>query len=336
MTTMLHIAAQKPNLRAWPEVFRKALREIGELTIVEEGEAIAPPQRAELIRRCRILITSWDSARVPAELAADRGGLEYICNLTGSVGKFVPLELIEAGIPVTNWGDAPAHRLAEGAMALLLAVLKDLPRRVRIIREDGWRPDANTHGGSLEGMNVGIYGFGVIGRCFLELLRPFRGVIRIYDPYVSDFPSDCIVVHSLRDLFRPSEAIVIHAGLSEETRKSVTAELLALLPDQAIIINTARGAIIDQEALFAELKSGRLRAGLDVLDPDRLAPGHPARLWENCILTTHDIGGGRPFGDREPDRLDRMHEICLDNIRRHLARQPLRFLMDRDRYLRST
>ncbi|MCX7016808.1 MAG: hypothetical protein NTW86_30330 [Candidatus Sumerlaeota bacterium] len=336
MVKLLHIAAKKPEPRAWPPLFQEALRAVGELILVENGEAMTELERAERIRHCDILLTSWGAAMVPEELIVDRGRLKYICHVTGTVRKFIPRTIIEAGIPATNWGDTPAGRVAEGAMTLLLTLLKDLPRRGRIIREGGWRPDALTHTETLEGLRVGVYGFGAIGRRFVDMLRPFRPVIRIFDPYVGDFPADCVAVRSLEELFANSDVIAIHAGLSDETRHSVTAELLAKLPDQGIVINTARGAIVDQAALFAELEKGRLRAGLDVLEPDRLPDGHPARQWENCILTAHNLHALHTYGDAAPNRLDLMHDVALDNIRRFLAGQPLRFVMDVERYIRST
>ena len=94
---------------------------------------------------------------------------------------------------------------------------------------------------------------------------------------------------SLEALVAASEVLVIHAGLSDETRGAVGAGQLATLPDGGVVINTARGAILDQEALFAELASGRLRAGLDVLEPDTLAPQHPMLARDNCLLTYHQL-----------------------------------------------
>ncbi len=336
MIEILHIAEEQPADRVWIEQFYQELRKLGQLTVIEDGQAISEEDHATRIRRCNILITCWGSVPVPPSIAEDRGSLEYICHVTGTVRQWIPLEILEAGIPVTNWGDAPAGRLAEGAFTLLLACLKDLPGRTRIIRSGGWHVPEDFCSGILEGLNVGIYGCGMIGRRFVEMLRPFRPVIRIFDPYTDELPKGCIAAESLHELFSLSEAIVIHAGLSEETRGSVTAKLLARLPRNGIVINTARGAIIDQDALFAELETGRLRAGLDVLEPDRPPADHPARHWDNLILTAHDIGKNRPMEGFPPKKLDPMHHICLDNIRRHVSGRPLRFVMDRTRYERST
>jgi len=336
MTRLLHVAREKRAEGVFTGVFLDALEEFGGVTFIEDAAGLDEERIARHVRRHPVLLTCWSSAPTPVCLAAEPGKLAYICNVTGTVRRWVPLELIEAGIPVTNWGDAAAHSVAEGAVALLLATLKDLHERIRIVRGDGWGIDPHTHGGSLEGLGVGIYGMGVIARRFVEMIQPFRPVLYVFDPYVDDMPAGVTRVGSLEELFEKSQAVVIHAGLSDETRGSVTADLLARLPDHGVVINTARGGIIDQPALFAELQSGRLRAGLDVLEPDRLPEGHPARKWPNVILSCHGIENGWPDDHKPPTKLHKMHEICIENLRNFFAGRALRFRMDRDRYLRST
>jgi len=333
---MLHVAAHEPSPRVWTRVFRDALGELGELEIVENGEAMSPAERAELFRGCDIALTSWGAAPLPAELADEPGRLGYVCHVNGSVRGFVPRELIESDVPVTNWGDAISSDVAEGAMALLLAMLCDLPERVRAVREGGWRLDPATHGGTLAGADVGIYGLGTVGLRFVEMIRPFHPRLRVYDPYAPYVPPDCQVVATLDELFAASRILVIHAGLSDETRGSVTAELLAKLPDHGIVINTARGAIVDEEALMAELETGRLRAGLDVLVTEPMPVDHPARQWDNVLITGHQAALGWPTGGKEPTEVLHFQHVCLDNLRRYLAGAPLRFLMTPQRYDRST
>jgi D-3-phosphoglycerate dehydrogenase len=244
---------------------------------------------------------------------------------------------IEAGLLVSNWGDAIAHSVAEGAVCLLLATLKDLHAQVVAVRAGGGALDSASSGGTLEGATVGVYGFGAIGRRFAEFLQPYRCELLCFDPFVEEYPAYVTPVATLRDLFIRCSIVAIHAGLNDETRGSVTKELLALLPRHGVVINTARGDVVDQEALFDELRSGRLRAGLDVLaGRDWLAPGDPIRQAENLLWTCHKIGRGWPADGEPPTRLLPMHEVCLDNLRRFRDGLPLRFLMDRRRYLLST
>ena len=129
------------------------------------------------------------------------------------------------------------------------------------------------------------------------------------------------------------EVLVVHAGLSDETRESLRAEHFARLPDGGVVINTARGAILDQKALFEELLAGRLRAGLDVLEPDHLPEGHPILGLDNCLVTFHQLDTLQ--WPRRPG-LTPMQQICVDNVARFVAGEQPEWLYDVDRYHRST
>lgn len=324
MLRMVHIAQRQRRRDLWTPVFVQALQSLGEFQIIENAQDLPTEEAAARLRDADVLLTGWASLPTPIGLLADPGRLRYICNVTGSVRPFVPREFVASDIPVTNWGDAPADEIAEGALTLLMAVLRDLHLRIMTVRQGGGRIDSARTGGQMRGLRVAVYGCGVIGRRFIEMLAPFGCQVTVFDPYAEAVPSWCRRVSTLRDLCVDTDALVIHAGLTEATRKTVTAELLALLPDHGIVVNTARGGIVDQEALFAELASGRLRAGLDVLEPDTLPADHPARQWENLIWTAHRIGGSAwPEGTEIPTRLANYHGIALDNLRRFVAGQEL-------------
>lgn len=336
MLKILHMAARRSQLSG-SGLFGKALKEFGELSVLEQAHTLSDAEAAAQMREADVLITMWGARRIPPTLARDPGRVRYILNLTGTCRAFVPVEIIRSPICVTNWGDAAAGCVAEGAMALLLAVLKDLRGRTEAIR-GGSTAGARRMGlpsGTLKGLRLGIYGCGFIGSRFVELVTPFGPELLAYDPFANPIPPNCREVGSIEELFDESEAVAIHAGLTDMTRRSVTAALLAKLPDHGILINTARGEIVDQDALFAELKAGRLRAGLDVLDnDDALPPGHEARGWPNLVLTNHDIASAY-WPVRDP-RLSDSEKVALDNLRRFVTGQPLRFRMDEQRYALST
>lgn len=334
---LIHVASGPVDGRVWTEPFRRELAKLGDFEIIENGADLDAAALLAKLRTADVLLGAWGSLRLPDALAADSGNVRLLCCVTGGVRGFVTPAHIDAGLPVTNWGDQSANPIAEGAMCLLLAVLKGLHANIVSVRSGGGVDTLHRGGGTLRGLNLGIYGFGAIGRRFAELVRPFGCVLRVFDPFVSDFPDYVTPVPTLDALFRQSEAVSIHAGLTAATRGTVTAELLALLPRHGILINTARGDIVDQDALFRELSSGRLRAGLDVLaEPERLPANHPARQWPNLIWTCHDIEREWPTDGEPPTKLHAMHEICLDNLRRFRDGRPLRFIMDRRRFDLST
>jgi phosphoglycerate dehydrogenase-like enzyme len=337
---LLHLAQRRPVESLFRPAFVSALEELGALELVEAAEELSESERAARIRECDVLLTGWGSCAVPEAVAADPGRLRYICHLTGTLANQVPDALLDSGIPITNWGDAPAQPIAEGALALLLACLKEIRNQIRAKEIGDWLPEppVMSRVGTLEGLRIGIYGCGMIGQRFIRLCQPFEPVLRVFDPFIDRLPEGVGRASDLRDLFAGSDAVVIHAGLTPDTRLSVGAELLSLLPDGGIVINTARGGIVDQAALFAELETGRLRAGLDVLgENDRLEPGHPARSWPNLILTAHKVGAADWFPRAEDrDRLAGLHRVALDNLKRFRDGRPLRFQLDRERLQRTT
>ncbi len=300
-----------------------------DLERVRGCEAMTPKQVAEHMRSADILLLSR-SPKVPDELAENPGRLKYICYLHGTMRKVIGVPVIRSAIHVTNWGDASGPGLAESSLTLLMAMLKDLPKRILAVRKGEGR-GIRSVGWSLTGLRVGVYGFGFAGRQFVKLLAPFGATVRVYDPYAKDIPAPCIRVDSLKELMETSQALVIHAGWTPETEGSVTRELLAMLPDHGVVINTARGAIIDQTALFDELKAGRLRAGVDVLWPDDLPPDHEARQWENFIWTCHEFGA-KPWPGMEKEAELRRSRVHLDNIRAFAEGKPLKFEIDEKRY----
>lgn len=336
MLKMVHISRQGPDPKIFTPAFVRALMEYGDLSFVNNGDELSDLQKAGILREADVALTGWCSSPLPESLAGDPGRLKYVCNVSGELKAWVTPGIVASGMPVTNWGDAPAYGIAEGAMTLLLATLKDLHEQVLAIRGGRWHLDPEEFGGTLYEADLGLYGCGAIGRKFVEMLRPFGPVIRVFDPYCAELPEGCLRAESLRNLFASSQIVVIHAGLTDETRYSVTAELLALLPRHGVLINTARGGIVDQDALFAELRSGRLRAGLDVLEPDALPVDHEARQWCNCLLTAHHIHRGWPTHGRPPEKLQPLHRVCLDNLDRFARGEPLRFVIDPVRFGRST
>ena len=339
MTRILYLRPPKITNPRHPALGSPLFREIARMADFDDhpyDPGMSQEALAELIRGYDVLLTMWQTPPIPDSLAQAPGRLRYICNVTGEMKAFVSQALIDSPfITVTNWGDAPAFNVAEGAMSLLLASLKSLNVHHDSQRAGCQGKPANLFPGSLYQLPVGVYGMGVIGRAFVEMLRPFQPRITAFDPYVRELPEGVARADSLEDLFHASKAVVIHAGLSAETRRTVTAELLSLLPDHSIVINTARGAIVDQEALLREVQAGRLRAALDVLDgADTLPADHPARQCPGLLITSHCISNDEWSFDRT--QLDRKALVCLDNLRRFMAGEPLRFVITPERYRIST
>lgn len=321
MTISIAYFHGKPMDTPYPDAcFTRALDGIPGLAALDVHDNMKNRPESEYANLCRayeIILVGRHSPIIPAAVSEDRGALRYVCSLVGSPRPYVHRSLLEAGVLLTNWGDSAGFPIAEGAFCLMLAALKDMHHQIAEIRRDGWAINNKTTGGTLRNTTVGVYGCGAIGRTFIEMLQPFSCRVLVFDPYLKDVPPGAERVDSLEELFGQSKIVAIHAGLTDETRHTVTAELLAMLPDNAVLVNTARGGIVDQDALFAELESGRLRAGLDVLDPDWLPPGHPAKLWENVVFTPHNIHRDWPQADPRTT-LGESELIAIDNLRTYV------------------
>ena len=320
-----------------PDRFMAELAMLGDVTVAPFA---SPPEEVLRLAREHDILVSTPAPPLPEALAQDRGCLKYICCLHGGVRGIISRAHLEAGLQVTNWGDSPGHGLAFLSVTLLLALLRELPAQITHVRQNGWHLDAayseaaRVWGGMAEGLRVGIYGMGFAGRRFVPMGQGLGFEMSGYDPYVpaAEWPAGVRRTASLVELCTDIQALVVCAASTPETCNSVNRDLLARLPDGGIVINTARGAIIEQDALFAELLKGRLRAGLDVLEPDELPPDHPVRQLPNCTLTCH-VGPKNRFNAPVFGRGER---YALDNLRRFVAGEPLQWTIDLNRYDRMT
>ena len=333
---IVNVTGGRRVAKVWTDEFVAALEARGDLTLHTETGPLDDDELTEIVGAHDVAIVGWDAHPLPASLATARGDLAYVCCYSGTIRSLVPRELVEAGVPVSNWGELPAQGIAESAMTLLLACVHDLGVIRRAQRAGEWGFDTSRVG-TLAGLRVGIHGLGVIGHRFVEMLRPFGAHVRAHDPYVAELPPGVERAHTVDELCDWADALVIYAGLTDETAGSVGLGQLARLPDGGIVVNTARGAIIDQEALFAELATGRLRAGLDVLEPDGvLDPAHPLRQADNVTFSFHRLTF--EGGDDWPPRpgLTRMQQLVVDQLDRFAAGDEPWFVFDTDRYDRST
>jgi phosphoglycerate dehydrogenase-like enzyme len=213
------------------------------------------------------------------------------------------LPMVPAGVTVCDAAGVHDVPVAEWTVGAILAALK----RFAECRDGQLDPAVPVPTGLLElcDRRVLILGHGSIGRAVADRLAPFgcsiRGVARHARPGVS-------ALSDLPGLLGDAEILVILLPLTDETERIVDAPLLAALPDDALVVNAGRGRLVDQEALVAELQSGRLRAALDVTDPEPLPAGHPLRTAPNVLITPHIAGDSPRFLGRAYDLVRRQLE----------------------------
>lgn len=214
----------------------------------------------------------------------------------------------ERGIVVTNTGAANAASVAEYAVTLMLATLRKIPSVNRMVLEGRFKERISLVFGDLRHRTVGLIGYGNIGRIVAEITRQgFGCTVIAFDPFVSaeSMEKDGVrKVEKLAELLSASDAISIHTPLTSGTRGLIGAEELRLMKPTAILVNTSRGAIIDQPALAEALKAGAIYgAGIDVFDPEPPPADHPLFAGiENLVLSPHL--GGATIASRQQTAVD--------------------------------
>lgn len=213
----------------------------------------------------------------------------------------IDLDAAEAlGIPVLAAVGANAHSVAEHALALMLALAKDLRNQDAYVRGGGW--DKKGYGGrELRGGRLGLVGAGAIGRTLAAMAAPLGMDATAFDPYAPDeaFGPAMTRAASLDELLSSSDVVSLHCPLTEATRGLIGAREIGLMKSTAFLVNTARGEVVDEAALLAALSQGRIAgAGLDSFAAE--PPGAENPLWRlpNVIVSPH-CGGVTPEARRE-------------------------------------
>ncbi|WP_024874994.1 2-hydroxyacid dehydrogenase [Saccharomonospora piscinae] len=210
----------------------------------------------------------------------------------------------EAGVAVTFAPGRNAAAAAEFAVGLLLAALRRISTSSAELLSGTWRGDYYAYanaGVELDGTTVGLVGYGAIGARVARVLVAFGARVLVADPYADRdaVAADGAELVDLDDLLRRSAAVSLHARLTAETRKLIDADKLALLPPGAVLVNSARGGLLDYAPLAPALHSGRLGAvALDVYDVEPPPADWPLRDAPNVIATPHLAGASKQTADR--------------------------------------
>lgn len=262
----------------------------------------------------RCLLHAGEARLTPEDLAA-YPSLGLIAVMTaGYEGVDVPWCRAH-GIEVTYAGGVNAEDVADHAMGLLLAISRDMHEQDRVIREGRWRlEDRLLPQPSLTGRRLGVLGMGHIGQAIARRAEAFRLNVAWWGPRPKDLPWPR--AGSLLALAADSDILMVACPGGPETAGLVSAEVIAALGPQGILVNVARGSVVDEDALIAALKSGGLRrAALDVFQQEPT----PASRWAdvpNTLLTPHRAGG-------TTEGVPNMVALALENIRLFLAGKPV-------------
>jgi phosphoglycerate dehydrogenase-like enzyme len=288
------------------------------------GEYGSAAARARLAG-AQVLLTGWGAPMLDESALDQAPLLRAVVHAAGTVKPHVATAAFERGIAVSSAADANALPVAEYTVAMILLANKAVPQLAREYRSRRARLDLLgefAHIGNY-GRTVGLVGASRVGRRVLELLAPFDLDLLVSDPYLDAEAAGSLGARlvGLDELFARSDVVSLHAPAVPATRGLVDAGRLASMRTGATLINTARGSLVDQDALIAQLRSGRITAVLDVTEPEITAADSP--LWElpNVILTPHVAGA---LGNE----LFRLGASAVEEVLRVAAGEPLRHPVD--------
>ncbi|MFI6450308.1 hydroxyacid dehydrogenase [Streptosporangium amethystogenes] len=272
-----------------------------------------------------ILITGWGCPRIDADVLAAAPRLRAVVHAAGSVKGHLTAEVFDRGIAVSSAAEANALPVAEFTLAMLVLAAKQAIVKARAYSTRGWSGDplpgvaTPSEGGGLIGAVVGVIGASRVGRLVMERLRDHGAHILLSDPYIGPAQAADLGARQvpLDELCREAELVTVHAPALPETRGLLDERRLALLRDGAVLVNTARGSLIDTDALVRHCATGRIGAVLDVTDPEPLPLGHPLLALPNVLVTPH-LSGAR---GRE---LRRLGEFAVAEVERLARGLPLR------------
>ncbi|MGW1721996.1 hydroxyacid dehydrogenase [Streptomyces sp. NPDC002306] len=273
----------------------------------------ADPVTAPALAGAEVLISGWGCPRLDPDALAAAPRLRTVLHAAGSVRGLVDDALWDRGITVSSAVTGNALPVAEYTLAMILLAGKDaFAHRDRFRTTHAPPTPAETAATGNLGRRIGIIGASRVGRRLLALLRPFDFEVLLHDPYVDPAEARALGAEprTLEDLLRRSDIVSLHAPDIPETHRMLDRGRLALIRDGGVLINTARGALVDPDALTDELVSGRLHAILDVTEPEPLPTGSPLYRLPNVFLTPHIAGS---LGN-ERERLGRIVVAELEHL----------------------
>lgn len=347
----------KAQLRGVLLVGRDELRsyiveQLGSRSFSIEGDKAAlhidvPDDLAEIPHDYDVYLTGWGAPLLSEEIIEKRTARSdsatfpgYICNVTGSVKNMIPRAFVTSpDWIVSNWGTAISSFVSEMTLTLLLACARRLPEADLLLTNASdagkvrWKNrDSYPTGTSLYRKRVGLYGYGRIARDFVRLLKPFDVQISVYDPYCDLEPGSPSMhkCDSLNALFSENDVVSIHCALTPQTRGSVDRELLQRMPDDGIVINTARAAVIEETALRDAVLHTPLRFGLDVFHREPPDPEDPVVVSPRVVATPHSAN---EVGE---DQYAAMWNVAEQNLVRYASGQDPEFIVDETMYDRMT
>lgn len=270
---------------------KKMLEELGEVEYNSYDRMFTPEELKDKLEGVDALITGWGTPSLTEDVLEKADQLKVVAHTGGTVASLATDTVYDRGIIVLSGNPVFAESVAESCVCYAMAALRDIPKYSNLVRAGGWRTDDFYNAGIMD-RTVGIVGFGMIAKFFAKMLQPFRCEIKIYSSYLTqeEAAKYNATVVPLNEIFETCDIISVHSGSNPKTFHLVGEEQLKKIKDGALLINTARGAVIDEEAMIRELETLRFKAALDVFTKEPLDADSKLRYLPNVLAIPH-MGG---------------------------------------------
>lgn len=313
-----------------PEVVAK-LEAFSGVGWLQEGRSCSAEELSSVIKEYDACITSWGSPRLSLDILRQADRLKFIGHAAGSVVSVVSEDVFETSVTITNANSLLARSTAEAAVTFMLAGTWRLPGYGESLKRGKW---TNNNQETIPGLSyntVGLIGYGEISRHVIKLLQPFQPNILLYSHYCSQEEAASLGVQlcSLDSLLSRSDIISLHNTWTSATEKMIGFDQLRKIRDGALLVNTARGPIIDEQMLIRELSTGRFHAVLDVYEQEPLPSDNPLLKLPNVWCLPH-IGG---FHNKMKSEMGR---FVIEDLKRFISGTQPEGLVTREVYKRST
>ena len=295
---------------------RVRLERLGCVEWNANAEQYGEEELAEKLRGVDICISGWGNTPFHEKTLKYADQLKLIAHIGGSVRPMVGDAAFERGIRVCSGNRVFAESVAEGVLAYMLCSLRRIGEYEARMAAGEWPSLIGTRG--LLGRSVGLVGYGMIAEYLVKFLKPFGCRIMVSSRHISaeELAEAGIEAAAAEEIFRTCDIVSLHSSLTARTKHSIGADLLNSMKDGALLVNTARGALIDEEALVLVLQERPVWAALDVFETEPLPMDSPLRECERVLLMPHAAG---PTADRRYV----VTSHVLDDIGRFLNGEPL-------------
>lgn len=311
--------------RLIPEAGLKLIRETCEMDLWQEELPPPYPVLLERVRGVEGILSLLTDRMDAAVMNAAGSGLKVISNYAVGFDNIDVAEATRRGIAVGNTPGVLTDATADLAFALLMAAARRVVEGDRVVRAGGWKTWGPTFllGVDVHHATLGIIGYGRIGQAMAKRARGFGMRVLFYDPQIRTSDETEVQAVELETLLAEADFISLHVPLTPETRHLIDQRAFERMKPTAVLINTARGGVVDPQALYRALKEKRIfAAALDVTDPEPIPLDSPLLELDNLIITPH-------IASASTATREKMAQMAAENLLAGLRGEPLPYPVNR-------